>query len=859
MIRRKVSLITTVYNEEENIVKLVDSVLAQSVLPSEFIIVDGGSRDKTSQIVKEKIKQYRKKIKIIFLEKKGNRSVGRNEAIINAISNIILITDSGCVLGRNWIKNISAPFKNPKIDVVAGYYKGLNQTVFQKCLIPYVLVTEDKVDAKTFLPATRSMALKKSIWKKCGGFDEKLSHNEDYAFANRLKKIKARIAFEENAVAYWIPRANLKDAFVMFFRFAFGDAEGGIIREKVFFIFARYLFYLYLVFLFTLMKSSFLLFFAILLPILYVLWSIKKNYKYVDNTKALFYLPLLQIVSDCAVLGGTTIGSFKLVKFKRIFKYVKNNKIIFFMALLYSLTVLSSIKWGIPGKDHPFTYHMDEWHQLQAVRDVFKYGSPNLPGSANGSMFHFFYSGLILIPFIILNVVNPFFIKFAVDSMSIQEKLFMIMRLNTLFFGLFSIFVFAKIIKYLRLNILLCLSLFIFTPAWLMLSNYFKYDIALAFWITLSLLGIIKYSESPKFSSYLLAGIPVALAVSVKISAFPIVLVYFSSFFIFNQKITKNLSTLMSGALLNFFIFIFFGIPDIVFGGKNMNEYLYSNLVTSPSSFKNILFGQNYWLFIFTEHFPTIFGHAFILMFIISFIVLIINLIANFNKKSIYFYRLKFLILLSFLLFFISFILIKFFVGANRGLVLIPFMVLMIGFSVTILLEKSSHIFRKCLLFFIILLLIIQVSESYMWIILKHSISPQEDSSLWIEKNIPKNSTIGIENIPLYQFEPDIILKEFYNKVHDPKYKTKYKYSVISYKNSKIPPVIVITNAKLELVYLSSSQKKLLLKRIIKDGYKESYVSMPKFPFYLFFGNDLNYMHSGLLAYPSSISIFEKK
>jgi len=146
-----------------------------------------------------------------------------------------------------------------------------------------------------------------------------------------------------------------------------------------------------------------------------------------------------------------------------------------------------------------------------------------------------------------------------------------------------------------------------------------------------------------------------------------------------------------------------------------------------------------------------------------------------------------------------------------------------------------------------------------MWVVLKHTMSPQKNSSSWIEKNIPRNTVIGIESIPLYQFEPDIVLREFYNKSHDSKYSTKYRYAVINEKSSKIPLVVVITNAKLELAHYKISPKKLLLKRLIKEGYAESYVSLPKFPFYKFFGSDLNYMQSGLLAYPSSISIFKKK
>ena len=48
----KSSFITTVFNEENNIEAFIDSVLNQTKSPDEIIIVDGGSTDKTLEILK---------------------------------------------------------------------------------------------------------------------------------------------------------------------------------------------------------------------------------------------------------------------------------------------------------------------------------------------------------------------------------------------------------------------------------------------------------------------------------------------------------------------------------------------------------------------------------------------------------------------------------------------------------------------------------------------------------------------------------------------------------------------------------------------------------------------------------------
>ena len=49
------SLIITVFNEEKSIVEFIESLNTQTVYPNEFIVVDGGSKDRTVQLLEEKI------------------------------------------------------------------------------------------------------------------------------------------------------------------------------------------------------------------------------------------------------------------------------------------------------------------------------------------------------------------------------------------------------------------------------------------------------------------------------------------------------------------------------------------------------------------------------------------------------------------------------------------------------------------------------------------------------------------------------------------------------------------------------------------------------------------------------------
>jgi glycosyltransferase involved in cell wall biosynthesis len=309
----KVSLIITTLNEEKTIVSLLKSIRDQTLLPDEVIIVDGGSVDITVSLVDDYIKKS-------FI-KKGNRSVGRNFAISKARNNWIAITDAGCILDKNWLKELVDKQKNSNAEVVAGYYKAAAESVnkkpltsFEKAVVPYVLVMPNKVDKDNFLPATRSVLISKKAWEKVGRFDESLSDNEDYAFAKKLESERVKIAFAQKAVVGWMPPSTLKYFTKMIFRFARGDVYAGILRPKVLLIFVRYLFG-FLLFswgLIQLLTEGNLWILFGLVPgflLIYALWSIVKNYRYIKGNS--HWLPVLQVASDLAVMWGSMCGLVK--------------------------------------------------------------------------------------------------------------------------------------------------------------------------------------------------------------------------------------------------------------------------------------------------------------------------------------------------------------------------------------------------------------------------------------------------------------------------------------------------------------------------------------------------------------------
>jgi len=874
----KTSLIVTVLNEEKYIGKLIDSIAIQSKLPDEIIIVDGGSTDNTLSVISNlksprprKAKRggqiSKKKIKIKVMVKKGNRSVGRNEAIKISKGDIILSTDAGCILNKNWVKNIIEPFVDPKVDVVAGYYRGLSENVFQKSLIPYVLVMEDKIEEENFLPATRSVAFRKPVWERLGGFNEKFSHNEDYAFALKIKESKYPIKFKKDALVYWLPRKNLTDAFIMFFRFAFGDVQANIIRPKVVLIFLRYIFALYLIILNLIMKSFPLVAFTVLLFFSYILWSIYKNYRYVRSYKAFFYLPLLQFISDMSVLSGTSVGLIRKINLNAFINLIKKNKTAVLIIAIYSLIEIIFLSHGIPNINHPFAYFMDEWHQSQAVRNVFQYGTPNIPGSANGSMFQFFLTGLYLVPFYLLGLINPFVIKSSITELSIQHNLFLILRFNTLLFGMFSIILMLYIAKkYYKLNTALTAFIFTINPLFIILSGYFKYDIALLFWIILSFLFILKFSIKPSFTNYILAGVFSALSLSTKLSAIPLLPIYLIAFVLFYPKLKEWPKFIGSGLLIYLLTFLFFGIPDLILGKGNITEYLASNLIRTPSeiSYRYNL-GMNYLQFIILKIYPFTFGRFLYFILIVSIIIFIFYIFKKKIYQKIFLkdFRTKraiYIILFLFLLFFAgSLYPLKLGALGNRALVLLPFIVITTVLGIKFIYDKTGFLLLKY--FFTVMIAVLgffQSFETFSWVHLRLSIDPRIESSKWIKKNISPKSTIGIENIPIYQFLPDVIVKEFYLHQYDKDTNNRFGYEVINSRSVNLPKIIVLSNDEIENKYVKKTDKNDLTSRLKRENYIKIAEFKPNFKYFNILNNEFDFYISGFAIEPNNISVYNK-
>ena len=311
----KTSLVITIFNEEKTIKRLLDSLVNQTKKPDEIIFIDGGSSDRTvAEIENSRLRQgFGGQVKLkIFVKTGATIAVGRNFGIREAENEIVVMTDAGCVLHKDWFEKITEPFKDKEIDVVAGFYQMTGESVFQKCLPCYLGILPERLDPRNFMPSARSIAFRKKIWEEIGGFNEKLERaGEDTLFNYQAKQLGARFLTVSNALVDWEMPKTWQEAIKKFYIYAKGDGQAGTHSLKISAIYFRYILGLV-----TFFFGFYLPIFWIILTvgfIAYLLWAVGKNYNLIQARQAFFILPALQVVSDIAVMAGFLIGRFKRV------------------------------------------------------------------------------------------------------------------------------------------------------------------------------------------------------------------------------------------------------------------------------------------------------------------------------------------------------------------------------------------------------------------------------------------------------------------------------------------------------------------------------------------------------------------
>lgn len=165
----KTSIVIITYNRKNDLRECIDSILNQSYVPDEIIIVDNNSTDGTENYFKSELKNPL--VKYIRLDKNLGVAGGRNYGIKQASGDILVfIDDDSLIEPINAIEKIIKKFEeNPEIGIIAFKIVNYHTKTIWREEFPHIdksLNPEEEFETTYFIGAGH--AIRREVFKKCG-------------------------------------------------------------------------------------------------------------------------------------------------------------------------------------------------------------------------------------------------------------------------------------------------------------------------------------------------------------------------------------------------------------------------------------------------------------------------------------------------------------------------------------------------------------------------------------------------------------------------------------------------------------------------------------------------------------------
>jgi cellulose synthase/poly-beta-1,6-N-acetylglucosamine synthase-like glycosyltransferase/peptidoglycan/xylan/chitin deacetylase (PgdA/CDA1 family)/spore germination protein YaaH len=238
---RFVSVLIPAFNEAQVIEKSVRRVLASEEVRIEIIVIDDGSTDDTSAIVRTAFADE-PRVRLLTLEN-GGKAVALNRGMVLASGDVIVALDADTQFETTTIARLSRWFVDPKIGAVAGNAKVGNRVnlVTRWQSVEYVTAQNlerralDRFDAITVVPGAVG-AWRRAALDEVGGYPvDTLAEDQDLTIA--IQRAGWGVAYDVEAVAWTEAPETFRALARQRFRWAFGTLQclwkhGAILRER---------------------------------------------------------------------------------------------------------------------------------------------------------------------------------------------------------------------------------------------------------------------------------------------------------------------------------------------------------------------------------------------------------------------------------------------------------------------------------------------------------------------------------------------------------------------------------------------------------------------------------------------------
>jgi cellulose synthase/poly-beta-1,6-N-acetylglucosamine synthase-like glycosyltransferase/peptidoglycan/xylan/chitin deacetylase (PgdA/CDA1 family)/spore germination protein YaaH len=224
-----VSVIVPAYNEELVIRNTINSLLASDYEEYEIIVVDDGSLDRTSEIIRESFSDN-KRVRL-FSEANEGKAVALNTGLRHAKGEIVIALDADTLFAPQTIAALAHRFYDPKIGAVAGNAKVGNRINIVTRWQALEYITSQNMDRRAFASLNCITVVPGAVgaWRrdlivKAGGFQsDTLAEDQDLTLS--IRRMGHSIGYEEDAIAWTEAPDRLRTLARQRFRWAFGTLQ----------------------------------------------------------------------------------------------------------------------------------------------------------------------------------------------------------------------------------------------------------------------------------------------------------------------------------------------------------------------------------------------------------------------------------------------------------------------------------------------------------------------------------------------------------------------------------------------------------------------------------------------------------
>ncbi|HEY2004135.1 MAG TPA: glycosyltransferase family 2 protein [Candidatus Saccharimonadia bacterium] len=231
--RPRVSVIIPAYNEERVIIRALASVYANDYPFKEVVVVDDGSNDRTSELVRNWAKQHQPRNFRLIRKANAGKAMAINRGVTETTGSIIMVLDADSVLHPEALTNLIPYFQDSAVAMTASNVKIMDASSPLKLAqkFEYLICYRMKRAQTTFnieyIIGGIGSAFRRSTWELVGGFDSD-TVTEDIDFTMKVLRLGSKVhkvIYAPRVITYTEPVQNVSQLVKQRYRWKYGRSQ----------------------------------------------------------------------------------------------------------------------------------------------------------------------------------------------------------------------------------------------------------------------------------------------------------------------------------------------------------------------------------------------------------------------------------------------------------------------------------------------------------------------------------------------------------------------------------------------------------------------------------------------------------